>query len=234
LIKIITSFRKDLYVLFFISLIFIFLIETILIKIPEYFNGGALFGDVFLKICYSILASIIFYFFGVYLGEYRKRQQIQPLLNSFVDKMKFTKNSLLSEMYFIAITRNNGQVKDFPKNTKSRFVEDHYPTEAQIKKIVNNIPINITRHKDSDWIKRFYSLRSDVLPICDSILILDTNLKASEIRLIAELKTCDLFSKINMYNYNLDNGGKISNETLSFLEKELVNFFDIFERIENE
>ncbi|MFD0965214.1 hypothetical protein [Pseudofulvibacter geojedonensis] len=229
MIKIFTSFRKDLYLLFIISLLFILSIELVLIEIPEFFNGGALFGKIFLKICYSILASITFYFFGIYLGEYRKRQQILPLLNSFLDKIKFTKNSLLSEMYFVAITQNNGEV-DYPKDSKSGFVSNYYPTESEIKILANNIPTNKTRHKDSDWIKRFYSLSKEILPICDSILILDTNLKASEISLISELKTCDLFSKIRMYNYDFK--GVIANDRITFLEPELIQFFNLFERIE--
>lgn len=224
------NFRKDLYLLFALSVFIILLIEFYLINIPEIIRGGYVIGLIALKICYSIMASIFFYFFAVHLKENRKRNQILPLLISHVEKLKSLKNIWLSELYFVASFSN---IKiEWPSNTG--LITDHYPSNSVIKELAESTPLNTTRATEKNWIERTNRLKEEIQPLCEEILRLDNNLKANEIYIIGKLKVCDLFSKIKFHKLGLDSGIIIANDNLSFIEPELQDFFDLFKKLEAE
>ncbi|MDQ6471369.1 hypothetical protein RB619_11995 [Flavobacterium sp. LHD-80] len=57
------TFRQDFYILFVSSLAVILVMEIYLIHQPEIFKGAEIIGLIVLKLCYSIMASVVFYFF---------------------------------------------------------------------------------------------------------------------------------------------------------------------------
>jgi len=48
--------------------------EIYSIQETEIFKGAEIVGAVVLKLCYSIMASIVFYFFSVHLREEKKKK----------------------------------------------------------------------------------------------------------------------------------------------------------------
>ncbi|WP_281234746.1 hypothetical protein [Flavobacterium gelatinilyticum] len=231
MIKNLKNFRKDLYLLFSISISIIIFMESYLIDIPEIINGGYVIGLIILKICYSIMASIIFYFFAVHLKENKKRSHISPLLISHLEKLKSLKEVWLSELYFIASVSNREQI-NWPSETG--IIKDYYPSISEIELLAKCTPLNSTRANEKNWIERTNRLKNEIQPICEEILKLDSNLKANEILLIGQLKVCDLFSKISLHKLNLDSGTIIANDNLLFIEPEIQNFLNLFEKIEKE
>ncbi len=230
--KILKSFRQDLSIIFIISISLIFIMEFFLTRIPEIFDGGATLGIIILKICYSIMASIIFYFFAVHLKEYKKRNQILPLLNKYLKNLKSIKNVWLSELYFIATFQSKGKL-DWPG--EEALITNYFPSSEEIKKLAKYTPLNETRSAvDKNWIYRTYRIKNQIETLCEEILRLDIYLKPDEISLIMELKTCDLFSKIAIHKFSLDSGNNIANENISFLCPELESFLNLFEKIEKE
>lgn len=231
MIKTLTSFRRDLYLIFALSLMTILFIELFLNKIPEFFSGGELIGTIVLKLCYSIMASVIFYFFAIHLKESRKRNQISDLLSAYLQKMIALKNGWMSELYFIACFHSKGEV-DWPKN-QGATITNFYPTEKEIEKLAKFTPLHETRSKEKNWIERIDKLQIEIQILCKSILVLDNNLKANEIRLIGELSTCDLFTKISFYKSKHDSN-EIANDNISFIKSELKSFFNLVEKIEKQ
>ncbi|MEP6806566.1 MAG: hypothetical protein ABI892_18710 [Flavobacterium sp.] len=230
MIKKIKNFRKDLYLIFVLSLIVIISIESYLINIPEKIIGGYIAGLIILKLCYSIVASVIFYFFAVHLKESKKRDQILPLLISHLEKLKFLKNAWLSELYFVASFSKKGWI-DWP-GTKG-LITNYYPTVIEIETLARCTPLYETRAKEKNWIERTYRLKNEILPICEEILKLDNNLKPIEILLIGQLNVCDLFSKISQYKLLMDSE-IIGNEDLRLIEPELKSFLILFKNLEAE
>lgn len=230
MIKNFKNFRKDLYFLFALSVIIILAIESYLIDIPEIIKGGYVAGIIILKICYSIMASIIFYFFAVHLKENKKRNQILPLLTSHLEKLKFLKNVWLSELYFVASFSKKGRI-EWP--SKTGLITDYYPTVLEIETLAQCTPLYQTRAKEKNWIDRTYRLKNEILPLCEEILKLDNNLKPIEILLIGQLNVCDLFSKISQYKILIDSNN-IANEDLRLIEPELQSFLILFKELEGE
>lgn len=229
--KILKTFRQDLYILFIISVSLILIMEFFLTNIPEFFYGGVTLGIIILKICYSIMASIIFYFFAIHLKDYKKRNQISPLLNAYFKKLKSIKNVWLSELYFIATIQSKGEL-DWPG--LESLIKDYFPSSEEIKKLAEFTPLNVTRSSDINWVYRIDRLKNQIETLCEEILRLDIYLKANEISLIMELKTCELFSKITVHKFSLDNNKIITNENISFLLPELESFLNLFKKIETE
>lgn len=231
MLKAFTTFRFDLYIIFGFSLIVILTIELFLIKIPELFPGGEMIGKIVLKICYSMLASIIFYFIAIHLKETEKRKKIVGLLSIYLDKIIVLKNTWMSELYFIASSHSK-EIK-WPQS-QSGTITNYYPSVKEIEKLSEFIPFHKTRSHEKDWIDRINRLQNAIQVLCKSILVLDNNLTANEISLIGELNSCDLFTKVSFHKSKQENGHEVANENISFIEPELQSFFKLIEKIEKE
>ncbi len=229
MLKSLKTFRQDFYILLLVSLVIIFIMEIYSIQETEIFKGAEIVGAVVLKLCYSIMASIVFYFFSVHLREEKKRKQILNLLINHFDKLKSLKDVWFSELYFIAYNKSKGEL-DWP--SKDSFVENYYPSSEEIAIIARCTPLTLTRSGDLNWIDRINTLKNEIQPLCEEIFLLSNNLKGNEISLIGQLKTCQLFLKISVYKFRSDEGVIIANENLSFIEPELVNFLSLFKEIE--
>lgn len=223
------SFRQDFYFLFVVSLGIILTMEIYLIHIPEVFEGAEICGIIVLKLCYSIMTSVVFYFFSVHLREEKKRQQILSLLINHFANLKSLKNIWFSELYFIAYNKSKGEL-EWP--SKDSFIENYYPSSEETTIIARVTPLILTRSGDVNWIDRINRLKNEIQPLCEEIFLLGNNLKGNEISLVGQLKTCQLFSKIAVYKFRSDEGIVIANENLSFIEPELINFLFLFKEIE--
>lgn len=223
------TFRQDFYFLFVVCLVIILVIQIYLIHISEIFEGAEIVGIIVLNLCYSIMASIVFYFFSAHIPEERRRKQILYLLINHLDKLKSLKNVWFSELYFIAYNKSKGELEWPDKNS---FLEDYYPSSEEIAIVARCTPLTLTRSDDANWIDRINRLKNEILPLCEEIFLLSNNLKGNEISLIGQLKTCQLFSKIAIYKFRLNEGIVIANDDLSFIEPELISFLNLFKEIE--
>lgn len=78
--KCIKSLRIEIKWGFRITLGLVLLIEFVLKRIPAPFIGFQIFGDIMLKLCYSFVASVIFYFINVHYPKELKKRKIRRLV----------------------------------------------------------------------------------------------------------------------------------------------------------
>ena len=89
--------NKSIIAIFLVAVVSIFVMEIYLNSIPEIFPWGSEFGEVYFKICISIISSYIFYFIVVHIKTLQDKKNI----NVFVEKeinLIIKKNELCSRM----------------------------------------------------------------------------------------------------------------------------------------
>jgi len=74
------TLRWELWVLFFLSIAAIGIIDFWLIHIPELFPGGAKLGTLFSGLAFAFIAAFVFYFIVVHVKEVRDKENIREFL----------------------------------------------------------------------------------------------------------------------------------------------------------
>lgn len=167
------------------------------------------------------------------IEQQNERSEIVGLLRKYTQRIKTIRDVLLFDMYFIAVTQNNGEV-EWPKSLIGSSFENYYPHQDSIKKLTDNIPLNRISFEEKDWIYRLERVKTQTIPLCESTLKLSNYLNANETSLIGELMTCDLFLKLERHKKTLELGTKIANENISFLEPEIKQYLMLTERVDKE
>jgi len=148
-----TSFRKSLAIIFFVSVSLILFLDVVFKNASEIFSGGALLSDFIVRLGYSLIAATLFYFIAVHMKEYNSRKNVILVISSNIEQLIQLKDILLSELYFIAVTRNNGEV-NWPEN-KIGTIKSYYPIQAEVQLLLKNVPLRKTHHPLDNWISRF-------------------------------------------------------------------------------
>jgi len=228
--NLITSFRKSLAIIFFVSITLVLTLDIVFKNSIEIFSGGALLSGFIVRLAYSLIAATLFYFIAVHLKEHNSRKNVSPIIDSNIEQLVQLKDVLLSELYFIAVSRNNGEV-DWPKE-QIGTINRYYPTSDEIELLLKNVPLRTTHHSLDNWISRFDYFCKQVIPHCETILLFSSYLKADELRLIASLRSHNLISKISMYSNEDIQGLPIGNDEVSFLNEEVKSMLGLFKEIE--
>ena len=93
--------RKELRILFLLSITSILSIELILKDIQVVYQYQYEIGVIYLKICYSFLASFLFYYLVVHLPKERKRVKGFRFIASKIVSINFTINDVILKTYRI-------------------------------------------------------------------------------------------------------------------------------------
>ena len=92
----ILSIRKDIAWLLFADLIFLLFMELVLRKIAAPYPIFVWFGDLFVTLAISFLASFIFYFVQIHLSKIKERKDIYPVIASLFSRMMDSEKSILT------------------------------------------------------------------------------------------------------------------------------------------
>ena len=95
-----STLRKDLKILFFISLFSILIIDFWLINVNEFFPYGATLGSIYYKICFAYITAFIFYFLNIHLQSERNKIKNFKYINNKCGSIYETTRSLLASLRF--------------------------------------------------------------------------------------------------------------------------------------
>lgn len=147
--QLITTLRKDLGLLFISALLTIFLIDYLLIDIPEKFAGGYKLGQFIYKLCLSYISAFIFYFLVVHIKQQKDKENLYPYLAKKVYKVIKSALELISELAKVSNTT----------------ITNKYPTTSELDSMCKNININANaplltgRRNYPIWIQYFNYLK---------------------------------------------------------------------------
>jgi hypothetical protein len=217
--KNLTSLRKDLLVLFIISLITIFIIDFWLINIPEIFKGGAILGKIFYKLSFSYVSAFIFYFLVVHL----KNQNDKKNLYSYV-----------AQLTIRIIEEAKGMLNKLSESSNITL-ESNYPSKSELNKICSKInpnnqaPLLLNRNGEyANWIQFFeyHKIRSNEASnkILSKLQFLDSELVTK----LAKIEDCGHFYLVS----NLVKILPIKCDNLIILETDLFSYFEMIKDLE--
>ena len=206
--------EKRLFAFFIFSLVFCFLQTVLLADTPEFFIGGARAGTFISAVCYSYIASYIFYYVALKVDRDNKR-----IYHSYAIK---------KALILVNIFESN--LKTMSKQTSLPFA-----TDSEIKILLNNINIhdnaipyvtynfntNKFENRHYSWAEYIVENNVKMKNIYSQILPLITSLDVDLVDAIYEIIDSSFFTVCDLL---LANGLHkiISNRNLSFLEKEFI------------
>jgi len=166
----------------------ILIMEMYLLDVPEVVPWGAEFGNVYYKLCISLIASYIFYFIVVHVKSQSDKENINLFVAPKVNAI---------------INHHSALIKDL-KKAASCEIDGTYLSEDDLNLIFSKINprseaaliIDMSGNK-ANWIQylHYYQTRTqeNIKKIFDHMPFLDSKL----VRLIAELDDCRHFSVIS-------------------------------------
>lgn len=92
------NLRKELKYILYISIIIIFFIEFIGYSYDEIFPSAYTFSNIILKICYSYVASLIFYYLFVHYKRQDDKRKYYEVLSSKLNKLIKDHNSVFEKI----------------------------------------------------------------------------------------------------------------------------------------
>lgn len=217
-------------IVFSVSVIWILSFEVFFKNSPELFDNASVIVEIATKFSYSLVSATIFYFIAVHMSDFFSRKKVKPVICENIKNLVDLKNHLLDEMYFVAITTNNGQV-DYPKGYKGSL-EVHYPSSDEVRKILENISPYKTRSKSDNWFSRLDLFCKQIIPYIETIFLFSKHLKAEELAIMARIRSLKIHSKSAYYLTETSNGVIISNENLTFLFTEIYEVLSTFQELE--
>ena len=118
----IKTLRKDLKYIFIMSLAYILLYNFLFVKVNSFFNGAHIFGDIFLKISFSLLATIIFYMINIHIPATNSKIKIFLFLSN---KIHFLCNVQTSLIRSVEVNSERNFDKDLKHNEHQIFIIDN-------------------------------------------------------------------------------------------------------------
>lgn len=212
--NLIKTLRKDLSILFILSLATVLLIDFWLIEIPELFKKGHIIGTIAGKICLSYISAFIFYFLVVHTKQQKDKKNIY----------NYVAHKSIS---IIAYGQTIG--RDLAKSANITMKE-YYPSKNELLEICSKINphsepptlISWTGQK-LHWFHHFENYRQQTIEAIQDIYskmpFLDTKL----VRHLSLIENSAFFSLTK----------SVSNFPLQFKNENLLNFTDsIFKYLE--
>jgi hypothetical protein len=110
------SLRNEVKIFFSIALVSVLLIELVFKNWPAANHTFYAMGDIYLKLCYSLTASIIFLFVNVQYPKELKKIKLHPLITNTTAHIKVYISILMSTLF------HHNDLKELPEVEKFREV----------------------------------------------------------------------------------------------------------------
>ncbi len=210
--------RKDLGIIFLISLVFVIMIDLWLINIPEKFERGYELGQFFYKLGMSYISAFIFYFLVIHI----KQQKDKENLYSYVSK----------KVYMI-IGSATGLISELAKCSKTQL-SSKYPSSLELSLISERINPNtkapLLDHLGnySNWIQYFDYSKQESNEATEKIFKKIAFLDAELVNLIANIEDCSHFIVIK----SIVGSKNIENQNIKFIESSLSDYFELIKKLE--
>lgn len=217
--KLIISVRKDLGIIFIISLLIIFSIEFFLIKIPEIFNGGYKLGQIIYKLCMSYISAFIFYFLVVHLKQQKDKENLY---------------SYIAQKVYIIISCAESLILELAKSSKIVLV-NQYPSDAELAIICKSINPNDKAPlllggigNYANWVQYFDYQRNRSSDYTKKVLEKMPYLETELIIILDSIEDCTHFMETKFLIKKMT----LYNQDLIFFESSLSEYFNLVKKLE--
>jgi hypothetical protein len=211
------NLRKDLFCILLICIVFIFIFDFWLIKIPELFKGANTLGNIFYKICLAYLTAYIFYFLNVFIKSQKDLNEVNFYIGRLVTNITLDNFIIIHQL-----CKSSGIQKS-----------NKYLTETEIKIITSILTINEGPKEGPDdiiktnWFQflKYYKVRTEnnINKILSRSIYLDSKL----VSLLSDIEDSALFIDIE-YKAIFEE----SSDNLSFMASHLYNYFETIKKLE--
>lgn len=219
--RLIISLRKDLGIIFIITLSTIFLLDFWLINVSELFHGAEKLAGIIYKLCLSYISAFIFYFLVVHFNRQRDKKNTYGYVVQKTDKIISCATTLILEM---------------KKATKITF-EGKYPTERELIemcKLINpnaNAPLILFAPGDTgryaNWIQYLDELKRQSNEATKRIFLQMPFLDSDLINILASIEDCNHF---NGLKYMLI--VPVKNPNLTGFQSSIAEYFKLVNNLE--
>lgn len=205
--ELIKTLRKDLGLLFIISLSIVLMINFWLIDIPELFTKGNTIGVLVEKLCLSYISAFIFYFFVVHIKQQKDKRNIYQFV---------------AEKSICIISYGQTIGKDLAKDSNVKL-KAYYPSKDELLEICYKIdpysePTTLVNWSGLklNWFLHFENYRQETMNAINEIYTKMPFLDAKLIKHLSLIESSQFFSLTkSMQNIPF----KVKNENLlNFVE----------------
>lgn len=211
------TLRLELKYILYICVFLIFLIEFILSDIPELFPKASIIGNVVLKLCYSYISALIFYFLVVHFKRQNEKRNYYKVLDRNL-------NVLLDQGISLSNTLKKISQEEVFDNMKLEDLKSVLQKIDPNTDFPNFIDILIGR---INWFKYLLFQSQTAQKEIDLIFKNSMLIEAELISLLNELYKCHLFTQIYMFS-----SGKFGNKSLDNFESIFQNYFERLDNIQ--
>lgn len=192
---------------FVVSLISILVMDLYLRNIPEIFYWGSEFGDIYYRICLSMVASYIFYFIVVHLKAMKDKENVNKFISFKVSNILNTYKT---------------QISDIKKLSNSNEEKKYFELE-ELEKLFSKINPNtqaplMLGTKYATWMQYFQShnkrTQTHISKIFAQMPFLDSEL----VDILAHIDDNHHFNIINLLSSVQCNNTNMENFASDFLE----------------
>ncbi|MCT4206502.1 hypothetical protein HZP45_16815 [Elizabethkingia anophelis] len=217
------TLRKELRVIFCIAIFLIITIEFIFNSLPEIFPKAYIVSQIILKLSYSYISALFFYYLIVHFNRQKQKKNIYKAINNIILK-------ILSEKKFLyEIIKSQSDNVDF-----SPIVKGELEVKLQLINSSNHIPVNIPPNiGQMKWYKYLCHFSNKTIYHIELIIKQSSFLDPEMLIILNEIYNNNLFvttHSLFMYNNIMDvNLDVYTDDFLSYFEKiqKLDNYYEI-------
>ncbi|WP_294282913.1 hypothetical protein [uncultured Chryseobacterium sp.] len=208
--------RTELKNLLYISLFIILFIEFIGFSYNEIFPKASIVANIFLKICYSYVSALIFYYLIVHYKRQDEKRKFYAILNTKL-------NSLILEHE--RIYTNIGKLNNVTTiDTHDKEIIKKYLKNVNPHSIYEGI-IYINVGKVS-WLKHLHIIAENTKAEIEKIYLQSFLLEVELIQLLDHLNNNSLFQQVRLFIHS-----PISNQDFEAFFEAFYNYSDAIEKL---
>ncbi len=210
------SIRKDILFIFIFTIIVVIVFNIFETEFKKYAGS---FSGFILNMCYSYIASFVFYFLVIHLQQENDKDKLYPYI---IKNAEHIIGCSLGLIHDICRGSNIDIKSKYPTDEDLDSICKSINFNARSPFLVNQFALNLT------WLENFeyYKSRSD--HAINNIMQLNKFLDADFIIYLIKIDNCQLFKGIN--NYKRCN---INNQNITFVKDDLIEYFKIIRILEN-
>ena len=219
--------RKELKILLYISLVSIILIEFIFFSFTEIFPKANTLASIFLKICYSYISALIFYFLVVHYKRQDEKRKYYKVINIKLNSFISDYNSIFKEICRI----NDVESFDYSdKEELKKYLKSINPYTSYLGMVYVGIG-------NLNWMKHIFNVAEKTKKEIEYLFLNSPLIEIELINILNELNNNLLFNHIRIFNFTqLDNKdfvgfsthfycySKVINELKEYISKEIEKY----------
>lgn len=184
-----TFLRRELKYLFFIALFLVLIIELILTRFDEKFKNGYEIGQIILKLSYSYLSALLFYYLVVHYKRQDDKRKFYKFFNDELQKIFIAEGNFYKELRAV-----NSQAAVDKKDEKQlqqildKAITNHYTSTIQYD--LGKGPYNLQFKVHSEHM--YHKISKAISNLLDNKLLMEVE----AIDKLLRLKNIDLFKDI--------------------------------------